>query len=68
MKILGTIFALFVDDGSLALAILALLGGIGVLAHQSLLGSGPAAVALLAGTCVVLVENVVRTARRAARG
>lgn len=68
MKILDTIvrelFGLFVDDGSLALAILALLGVIAVLMHEALIGKGLAATVLVAGSILVLVENVVRTARR----
>ena len=68
MKILNTmvreLFGLFVDDGSLALAILALLGAIGVLMHEALMDKGLAAMVLVAGSILILVENVVRTARR----
>jgi hypothetical protein len=67
MKILNTIarelFGLFVDDGSLALAILALLGTIAVLMHGALMDKGLAAIALVAGSILILIENVVRTAR-----
>jgi hypothetical protein len=69
MRILDTIarelFGLFVDDGSLALAILALLGAIAVLMHAALLDQGLAAAILVSGGMLILVENVMRTARRA---
>ena len=68
MKILDTIarelFGLFVDDGSLALAILALLGLIALLMHESLMDKGFTALLLVGGSILVLIENVVRTSRR----
>lgn len=68
MKMLNTIgrelFGLFVDDGSLALAILALLGSVALLMHEAPMDTGLAAVALVAGTILVLVENVVRASRQ----
>jgi hypothetical protein len=67
MKALKTIarelFGLFVDDGSLALAILALLALTAWLARGSLLvDASQAAVLLVAGTIAVLLENIVRSA------
>lgn len=61
------LFGLFVDDGSLALAILALLGAVAFLTHASRLDKGSAALVLVGGAFAVLLENVVRTARRSAR-
>ena len=69
MKILTTIarelFGLFVDDGSLALAILALLGLIALSMHLALLDERFAALLLVGGSILVLIENVVRTSRQA---
>jgi hypothetical protein len=68
MKILIRTFdellGLFVDDGSLALAALLVLGAAGLLVSSGLL-QGPLALALLAGGIVAaLLENVLRSARR----
>jgi hypothetical protein len=64
MKTIKTIFrelfGLFVDDGSLALAILALLAAVALLVHETLLDMNQAAVLLVAGNIVVLIESVVR--------
>ena len=60
-------FGLFVDDGSLAIALLCLLAVILVLARENLVTGGIAAVLLLAGTLIALCENVVRSARRSVR-
>lgn len=66
MKTINTIirelFGLFVDDGSLALAILALLAVIALLVHEAFIDMNQAAVLLVAGNIVVLTENVVRSA------
>jgi hypothetical protein len=66
MKTLSTIgrelFGLFVDDGSLALAILILLAVIALLAREALIDVSHAAVLLVAGSIIVLIENVVRSA------
>ena len=68
MKILSTIgrelFGLFVDDGSLAQAILVLLAVIALLAREELFDISHTAVLLVAGSIIVLVENVVRSARK----
>jgi hypothetical protein len=68
LKALGReLLGLFVDDSSLALVILALLGAVAFLTHASSLDKGSAALALVGGTFIVLLENLVRTARRSAR-
>jgi hypothetical protein len=68
MKMLSTIgrelFGLFVDDGSLAQAILVLLAVTALLAREESIDIGYAAVLLVAGSIIVLVENVVRSARK----
>src|SRR5262249_20651915 len=68
MKLVQTIFrelfGLFVDDGSLAIALLALLAAILFLTRENFLTGGAAALLLVAGALAVLVENVMRSARR----
>ena len=68
MKMLSTIgrelFGLFVDDGSLAQAILVLLAVTALLAREESINISYAAVLLVAGSIIVLVENVVRSARK----
>lgn len=62
--IAGEVFGLFIDDGSLAIAILILVGIVAVIA---LGGAAPAWVSgglLFIGCVLVLVENVARRARR----
>jgi hypothetical protein len=68
MKVLirafNELLGLFVDDGSLALAALLVLGATGLLVGSGLL-QGPLALALLTGGIVAaLLENVLRSARR----
>lgn len=60
-----TLIGLFCDDGSLAVGIAILIVSVALLA-KTVLFSIPLAVmvTLVAGTVVVLLENVVRTARR----
>jgi TRAP-type C4-dicarboxylate transport system permease small subunit len=59
---------LFVDDGSLAIAVLAWVA-IAVLAFPALpIDSGWLAVALFVGLALILVENLLRAARRRPRG
>jgi hypothetical protein len=63
-----TVLSLFIDDGSLALAIIALLAAVYMLAHVALLASPPVLMALLVGgTLLLLLENVFRAARRSRR-
>lgn len=61
---ISELFGLFVDDGSLVVAILVLLGGVALLVHEAVIGGGLAAVLLFAGSLTMLIENVVRSARR----
>jgi hypothetical protein len=61
------LIGLFVDDGSLALAVLAWVA-IAVLAFPALpISGGWLAVALFAGLALILIENVLRSARRGLR-
>jgi hypothetical protein len=62
-----TLAGLFFDDGSLALAIVALLGSLVLLAHAGLASPLIMMVLLVVGTLVLLLENVIRTARRQGR-
>jgi TRAP-type C4-dicarboxylate transport system permease small subunit len=58
---------LFVDDGSLALAVLAWIA-VAVLAFPALpIDGGWLAVALFAGIALILVENLLRAARQRTR-
>ena len=58
---------LFVDDGSLALAVLAWIA-VAVLVFPRLpIDGGWLAAALFAGLALILVENLLRTARRRPR-
>jgi hypothetical protein len=60
---LSELLALFIDDGSLALAVLAwALGGVMCL-HSRLLDPGSEAVLLAVGIAALLAENIARTAR-----
>ena len=61
-KIGRELFGLFVDDGSVALAILALLAVTALLAREALIDVSQAAVLLVAGSIIVMLENVVRSA------
>ena len=63
---LGELVGLFVEDGTLALAILAVVAGAAILAAAAV---PPIFVGLLLlGSCLaVLVENVVRSRHKAAR-
>jgi len=59
--------ALFVDDGSLAIAVLAWVA-VAVLAVPALpMDGGWLAIALFAGLALILVENLLRAARRKTR-
>lgn len=68
MKVLSTVlkelFGLFVDDGSLALAILALIGALAALQYFSALSPAVGGGVLFLGLAILLVENVMRSARR----
>ncbi|HWA42858.1 MAG TPA: hypothetical protein VHA10_06580 [Hypericibacter adhaerens] len=71
MNRLGTILrellALFVDDGSLALAILAWIAVVAFVLPALDLAPGWRAVVLFLGCIVILFENAIRSARRAGR-
>jgi len=61
------LLGLFVDDGSLALAVLAWIA-VAVLAFPALpIDGGWLAVALFVGIALILVENLLRAARRRKR-
>ena len=60
---LGALLGLFFDDGKLALGILVLLGGTAVVASAEVVPSWRSMALLVAGTLVLLLENLVRAAR-----
>ncbi len=58
---------LFVDDGSLAIAVLAWVAVAALVFPALPIKSGWLAVALFAGLALILVENLLRAARRRTR-
>ena len=70
MKALRTAFGefvgLFIDDGRLALTVLALIAVVTLAVKGAWVGPLAGAVALLAGCIVLLLESVYRDARRKA--
>jgi hypothetical protein len=62
--ILREVAGLFVDDGSLALAILAVVGIAAFLAIVLKVSALAVGLVLLGGCAAVLIENVIRTVRR----
>jgi hypothetical protein len=62
--ILREVAGLFVDDGSLALAILAVVAVAAFLAIVLKISALAVGLVLLGGCVAVLIENVVRTAQR----
>ena len=62
--ILREIAGLFVDDGSLALAILAVVAVAAFLAIVLKVSALAVGLVLLGGCVTVLIENIVRTAQR----
>lgn len=60
---LAAVAGLFVEDGSLALAVLGLVGGIAVLRFWLDLEPRAAGALLLGGALALLIENVVRANR-----
>ena len=68
MRLVSTIakelLGLFVDDGSLALAVLVWVAVVAGLVEIAGLGSAVAGGTLFAGLVCILVENVLRRARR----
>jgi len=63
--ILAEIIHLFVDDGSLALALMLWCGAVGLTPGWLPLSPAASGLALFAGCAGILLANVVRTARRA---
>jgi len=61
------VLGLFFDDGKLALEVLALLACSALVANAELARSWHSMVLLVAGTLILLLENVMRTARTVAR-
>jgi hypothetical protein len=62
--ILREVASLFVDDGTLALAILAVVAIAAFLATVLKVSALAVGLVLLGGCVAVLIENVIRTARR----
>ena len=62
--ILREVAGLFVDDGSLALAILAVVAVAAFLAIVLKISALAVGLVLLGGCVAVLIENIVRTAQR----
>ena len=61
------LFGLFVDDGSLAVALLVVVAVAGGIAFRFENSSAAVGVILFAGSLGVLIENVLRTARKSGR-
>jgi hypothetical protein len=64
IAILREVAGLFVDDGSLALAILAVVGVAAFLAIILKASALAVGLVLLGGCAAVLIENIMRTVRR----
>jgi hypothetical protein len=64
IAILREVANLFVDDGSLALAILAVVGIAAFLAIVLKASALAVGLVLLGGCAAVLIENIIRTVRR----
>jgi hypothetical protein len=68
VPIFKTFIGLFFDDGSLALAIVTLVVSVALLAKEGLVASPLSMIVLLVGgTLILLLENVIRAARRHSR-
>jgi hypothetical protein len=63
LNIVRELIGLFIDDGSLAVATIALLGAVGAARYTGLVGSTVAAVLLCGGLVLVILENVLRSTR-----
>jgi hypothetical protein len=63
-KLIRGVFGLFFDDGTLALAILAMLTCTAFARHADWIGESVAMSILIGGTIAALLENVLRAARR----
>ena len=62
-SVLAELFGMFVDDGSLAIAILAWVAVIALLQWSALIAPGLLGAVLFLGLAVLLLENVLRRAR-----
>jgi hypothetical protein len=67
VRAVRAVLGLFFDDGKLALGVLALLACSALVANAETARSWYAIALLVAGTLVLLLENVVRAARTATR-
>jgi hypothetical protein len=63
-NVIRAVFAMFFDDGTLALAILALLIATAFARNADWIGESVAMSILVVGTIAALLENVLRAARR----
>lgn len=63
-NIVAELFGLFVDDGSFAIAILAWLGVLWLALPHLAIDNTWSAIILFAGLAVILIESVLRRARR----
>jgi hypothetical protein len=61
-RALRGLFGLFVDDGKLALTLIALLLAVGLLTHAGAVDGSLALLLLVGGTVIALLANVIRTA------
>ena len=64
MNALRDLLKLFVDDGSLAIALLLWLAVMAAVVHGASLGAGLEAGLFFLGCAGILIENVMRRARR----
>jgi hypothetical protein len=61
------LIGLFVDDGKLALTLIALLVAVGLLVYARTVDGSLALVLLVGGTVIALLVNVIRTAAQTKR-
>lgn len=66
-RAVSAVLGLFFDDGKLALEVLALLACSALVANAELARPWHSIVLLVAGTLILLLENVMRTARTITR-
>ncbi len=62
-NIVRELIGLFIDDGSLAFATVAVLSAVGAARYSGLVGSTVSAVLLCGGLVLVILENVLRSSR-----
>jgi hypothetical protein len=65
--IVRVLVGLFIDDRSLAVATIAILVAVGAARYAGLVGNTAAAVLLCGGFALVILENVLRSAREIER-